>query len=336
LLKLFLMIYQYCTLFDSLYLSRALVMYESLVQHCQNFHLYIFPFDEKSEKILNDLNLKNVSIISLRSFEDEDLLAVKKSRTKGEYCWTCTPATISYCIKTFKLDHCTYIDADLYFFGNPNVLIDEMGDNSVLITEHRYSEKYDQALKRGIYCVQFITFKNTSAGLEALNWWRDKCIEWCYSRLEEGKFGDQKYLDDWTVRFKEVHVLEHLGGGVAPWNIQQFTLSDKDGKTYIHSKQKSAELIFYHFHYVKFYKNDRVDLGNYILTNGMKRIIYQKYIDHIIEVEKMLMEKFKFDRVVQDYFYKINFLKPIHRIARKLMGIYNVENVSDLRNGSLN
>lgn len=331
------MVYNYCTLFDSLYLSRALAMYGSLLENCPDFHLYIFPFDSKSESILRELKLKNVSIISLSEFENKSLLSVKGSRSKGEYCWTSTPFTISYCIETFKLDHCTYVDADLYFFGNPNILVDEMKDDSVLITEHRYSKRYNQALKRGIYCVQFITFKKTKEGMTALKWWGEKCLEWCYSRLEDGKFGDQKYLDDWTTRFKGVHVLNHLGGGVAPWNVQQYTLSQhEDGKIYIQEDTKSVELIFYHFHYVKFYKNDRVDLGNYKLSNDTKKILYQPYILKIIEIEGKLLQRFNFDRVIQAYFYKSDLLKPLHRIARMALGIYNLYTISNFKDGKIN
>ena len=121
-----------------------------------------------------------------------------------------------------------------------------MGEKSVLITEHRYTKEYDQSRTSGIYCVQFMTFKNDKNGMEALNWWRNACIEWCYSRFENGKFGDQKYLDDWLNRFKGVHSLKNLGGGVAPWNIQQYDLSKKE-----------FELIFYHFHGFKILENHK-------------------------------------------------------------------------------
>lgn len=328
------MTYSYCTLFDSLYLSKALAMYDSLRKNCPDFHLYIFPFDERSKEILEQLRLTNVTIVPLAQFENPELLAVKKTRTKGEYCWTCTPAIIYYCIERYRLVQCTYIDADLYFYSNPNVLIDEMGSNSVLITEHRYTKRYDHAAKRGIYCVQFITFRNDEAGMIVLNWWKARCLEWCYARMENGKFGDQKYLDDWTERFKGVHVLEHLGGGVAPWNIQQYTIERNGAKLRLKSHALSFDFVFYHFHYVRFYDADRVDLGNFLLSKWIIATVYKPYIREVIEVESMLKDRFQFEKQHQIYFYKNWALTPIHKLGRKLLGIYNVYKIRDIENGT--
>jgi hypothetical protein len=198
-------------------------MYKSLRNHCDDFHLYIFAFDDKCFNLLSKQKLPNVSVIPLNEFEDPDLLMVKPTRTPTEYCWTCTPSTILYCIEKYHLKLCTYIDADLYFYSDPKVLIDEMGDKSVLITKHRYTPEYDQTNTSGKYCVQFISFKADQNGFEVLKWWRNACLNWCYNHYDDGKFGDQKYLDDWTTRFTGIHELKHLGGGVAPWNMQQYT-----------------------------------------------------------------------------------------------------------------
>lgn len=284
----------FCTLFNSHYLSRGLLMYQSLQQHCKNFHLYVFAFDNACYDFLASQQYEHVTVISLQEFEDIDLLNIKPTRTATEYCWTCTPSTILYCIKTFNIYHCTYIDADLYFYADPLTLIDEMKDNAVLITEHRYTKEYDQSAESGIYCVQFITFKNTIQGMEVLHWWRNACIDWCYAKPENGKFGDQKYLDDWTARFKDVHVLQHLGGGIAPWNVQQYTFQKENDrivgvKT---STKKCFKVIFFHFHGVKFYKKNIVLLSGvlYALTKQAKNIFYKNYIYKLIEIEKNIQQ----------------------------------------------
>src|SRR5512133_3761339 len=82
----------FCTLFDSFYLSRGLAMYESLKKQSASFHLFIFAFDELSYNILIDLKLDDVTVISLSEFETPELIEVKKSRSVAEYCWTCTPS----------------------------------------------------------------------------------------------------------------------------------------------------------------------------------------------------------------------------------------------------
>lgn len=276
--------YNFCTLFDSFYLTRGITMYQSLEKTGIDFHLYIFAFDDASLKILKQLNFKHATIVSLREFENEQLLAVKPTRSKAEYCWTCTSSTILHVLTHFNVDNCTYVDADLFFYSSPEVLINEMGDNSVLITEHRYTPKYDRSAIAGTYCVQFITFKKNNDGLTALNWWVNACLTWCFDRYEDGKFGDQKYLDDWTTRFKGVHVLEHLGGGLAPWNIQQYNiLKSKDSEIELieNSTHKKFNAVFYHYHYVRFYSNQLVDLGWFKLQKNVVNIFYANYIKEL-------------------------------------------------------
>ena len=279
----------YCTLFNSQYLSRGLVLYESLLNTAQKFHLYIFAFDERAYQILIKLNLQHATIISLSEFETPALLKVKSSRTVAEYCWTCTSSVILYCLEKFLLADVCYLDADLYFWQDPAILIEEATDHSILITEHRYTKTYDHSEVSGKYCVQFMYFKNDEQGLEALLWWREACLEWCYNRVEPGRFGDQKYLDDWLERFDRVKVLEHLGGGVAPWNVQQYELlpGHVNPKMVERSYGKSFDLVFYHFHAVKFI-NNAVDYGGYKLSKTVKKDIYKPYVSALLKIEANL------------------------------------------------
>ncbi|GAA4318137.1 hypothetical protein [Compostibacter hankyongensis] len=321
----------FCTLFDSYYLSRGLTMYRSLAATGADFHLYIFAFDDRCEKILKQLSLPAVTVVSLREFEDEELLSVKPLRSRAEYCWTCSSSTILYCLQRFGLPHCTYIDADLYFYRDPVVLLEEMGDHSVLITEHRYSPQYEKAVKAGIYCVQFITFKNDAYGLKTLQWWRDRCIEWCYARQEEGKFGDQKYLDDWPERFKNVWVLQHLGGGLAAWNIQQYDVREgPEGLVCTERKTGHTFLpVFYHFHYLRFLTDGRIELGRRQLSEAVKACFYQPYLKELEESKRRIQT---LDNTFDPHGAAPppSGLKPaLVSLLRKLKGVYHIYYLDD-------
>ena len=134
----------FCTLFDSNYLDKGLVLYESMSNVMENFKLYILAMDEKCEDILKDMNLSHSIVISLKEFEDEELLEIKSKRARAEYCWTCTASLIDYVLEKYKEEYCTYVDSDLYFFKNQQILIEEMIDAncSVQIVEHGFGKGF--------------------------------------------------------------------------------------------------------------------------------------------------------------------------------------------------
>ena len=109
----------FCTLFDSNYLDKGLVLHESMTKVMKDFRLYILAMDDRCCDILNSMKLSNVTVISLKEFEDEELLKIKAERSRAEYCWTCSASLIDYVLETYKEAYCTYIDSDLYFFKNP-------------------------------------------------------------------------------------------------------------------------------------------------------------------------------------------------------------------------
>ncbi len=318
--------YNFCTLFDSNYLSRGLTLYRSLEKECESFHLYIFAFDEKSFQVLTRLHLRHATIISLKEFEDQELLGVKPSRSRAEYCWTSTSSSILYVIRKYGVDQCTYLDADMMFFASPKPLFDEMEKKSILITEHRYSPEYNKESLSGKYCVQFVSFKNDGQGLTALQWWRDRCIEWCYARHEDGKFGDQQYLDDWMTRFSGVHELQHLGGGIAAWNVQQYDVFRKNDTLWGRERNSGNEfpVIFYHFHYLRFLKPDRIELGRRTLTDNILEQIYAPYVRELEQsaaLIRMIDDSFDPHGAGEDTF---TWKTPLLFLYRTIKGVYHI------------
>jgi hypothetical protein len=247
-----------------------------------------------------------MTVISLHEFEDEELLKIKPTRTRGEYCWTCTSSTILYVLNHYAVDHCTYLDADIYFFSSPQPLIDEMGNSSVLITPHRYTPKYDQGWKTGIYCVQFVTIKKDTPGLTVLNWWRNACLEWCYNRFEDGKFGDQKYLDNWPDQFEGVHVLKHLGGGVAPWNMQQYTFKEENRKLkgQVLENGQTFDVLFFHFHSLMFVTPEYFSPRPYYqCEDSVISLLFNPYIKEIQSIRKQYIRIRKMERYLHGWAY---------------------------------
>ncbi|MDO3627495.1 glycosyl transferase [Mucilaginibacter sp. BT774] len=256
----------FSTLFNINYLAKGLALHASLLQVCPDFHLYIFAFDEASYLELTARNLANATIISLREFESPELLKVKTERSVGEYCWTCTSFTIKYCLEHFKLDHCTYLDADMYFYKDPSRLVQDMGENSVLITPHNYGQGYDQSAIAGIYCVQFLTIKNTPDGNRVLDWWTRACLKWCYARYEDGKMGDQKYLDCWPYVFEGVYICRDINAGAAPWNAGNYP-----------SQNDIDNIIFYHFHDLQYFSDGTWFTGGYDIPLRVLDSVYRPY-----------------------------------------------------------
>ena len=312
----------FCTLFDSAYLTRGLALYSSLEEHCKQFHIYIFAFDDSSYSYLKNANLDKATVISLKEFEDDQLLQVKNSRTKAEYCWTCTPSIILYSLTQFNLESCTYLDADLYFFSPVEKIFDEFGDNSILLTEHRYSKLDIQEKIRGKYCVQFMTFLANKNGMEALNWWRDRCIEWCFSRYEDGKFGDQLYLDDWLERFRSVYVLQNEGAGVAPWNMESYDFSFQDNSTFLtkRSNNKTMELVFFHYHHLELFTNNKVTLSYYKTDKNLKEFVYKPYIMKLLDIEDKVLNSSNYQK---DDLRKTEESRSVMGMIRKLKHFYN-------------
>jgi len=295
--------YYFCTYFDRNYLDKGLALYYSLVRHCQPFNLWVLCMNNETYLDVSRLRLPGLTPISLPHFENDDpkLLEAKKNRSLIEYYFTCTPSLILKVIqKNPEIDVLTYLDADLYFFGSVEPAYKELGSGSILLIEHRFAHNLKDAEQYGHYNVGLLSFRNDANGLAALTWWRDRCLEWCYDRVEDGKFADQKYLDDWTNRFKGVVVLQHKGIGLAPYNFANYDYSAKDltfrlfqapVKIYV----DQYPLIMYHFHGVKQRMKKIWDMDVYAsktpLPDVIKNKVYLQYIKELIRIREECVEQ---------------------------------------------
>lgn len=278
----------YCTIFDSAYLTRGLLCYQSLRSVEPDSHLYIFCLDETSARVLTEERLANCTVVTLNDFECAELLSIKSMRTRGEYAWTAKPFAIKYVFSKFLVDECSYVDADLYFYAPPKRLSENLVQSSAVLTPHNFARRHDTSASNGVYCGQFIKFRNDRLGNELLNWWKEQCLRWCYNRHEEGRFGDQKYLEHLALQ-TSVAVADSAVMA-APWNIARYEFRSEDGEIWALDREtlQSQNVVFFHFHGFKLLYEGSLDLGGYRVSKSALTHFYFNYAKELKETNKRL------------------------------------------------
>ncbi len=235
----------YCTYFDHNYLSRAVLTIESLRRFDAETPIHILALSKLCEEILHELALPNVEIIPLAVLEQAypELAAVKPNRKLIEYYFTLSPFLPHYLFSRTTANRVTYIDGDLYFFTSPTPVRDALGDASVAITPHRFSSEYRNHFIYGRFNVGWITYRQCAEGLDCLNTYMSECLAWCYDRVQDGRFGDQKYLDAWPDRYPALKIIEHKGFNLSIWNVSNYILRMKDDVLMVDDDL----LVFYHY-----------------------------------------------------------------------------------------
>ena len=301
--------YALCTLFDSNYLDKGLVLYKSLEKYAHNFTLYVLAMNDKCYEVLTDLNYEHLVPIKLSDFENEDLLRVKPTRGVGEYCWTCSSSLIKYVLDTYQPDYCSYIDADMAFYADPIVLIKEMEERnaSVSIVGHRFNwfAKKDMAHTVGTYCVECNTFKNDDKARELLGIWIGQCLEHCSIDGDGVYWADQKYMDNWVSDYEYVIETQNLGAGVAPWNIAQYRLLEaNDSAVDLKCRGSKCRLLFYHFENMQYLSLKQVNInvyGSWGIDDKLVNALYVDYLHQIDGTKTFLRNNYCIDVVIKSH-----------------------------------
>ena len=170
---------------------------------------------------------------------------MKPTRSLLEYYFTLTPCLPNWILSAdAPPDVITYLDADLFFFASPEPIFAELGSGASALMPHRWCRRLAGMMKYGFHNVSWISFANNTDGRRCLAWYRRQCLDWCYERVEEDRFADQKYLDCLAEIFPGVVSVRNRGANVASWNIEDDPVVLRDGVLCVGNDR----LIFFHFH----------------------------------------------------------------------------------------
>lgn len=331
----------FATLFDYNYLSRGIVLYNSLKLNCKDFTIYILALDIQTERFFIENHFEHVIVISLQELEENDsrLFSIKSKRSLFEYYFTISPCLPLFLLNKYNLPHICTLDADIKFYSNPSLLFDYLNEYSMVITPHKFSKENSTLISYGEFNVSFQIFKNDQFGQSCLNSWRNQCIDWCFDYIDGSKFADQGYLNNWPLIYNgSLKILDDEVSGIAPWNVNQFKLEYKK-KTIL---SNSKELIFYHFQGFNSFENriatSSFEKYNVNISHSLKKL----YIDYWTEL-KLINQQFHlnsifsnrntFNKKVKDLvlnqipffynFYNLYFSFDSRKIPGKIIFIFN-------------
>lgn len=277
----------YCTVLSNKRLIQGIACYLSLFKVMKDFRLFILCVDDKCYNFMKDFKLPQIVCIKLDELNRMDVMNIKKSRKLNQYCWSLKPVFINYLFEHLSsVERITYIDSDLLFFQNPEIIFTNQPDKSVLISDGKIflpkcSKEFISYIqnKTGNYNSGFISFKRDMNGIFCAKWWDNKCIESCTENPKEGIFGDQKYLDYMPCLFDNIGEITTPGVNIGHWNSQKYEFSQVDGEV----MANNYRLIVYHFsgfriinkyNMVQIHEKERVNLP----------FIYDMYKDFLRDI----------------------------------------------------
>ncbi len=267
----------FATILDKNYITRAKVMFNSLVETSGNkvSKLFIFCLDDYVYDYFNDNDKIHVIKASELEVCFPELIKAKSNRSFVEYIFTLSPFLPLFILKNFPyVDRITSIDADLYFLSNPELIIGSLNSVQIGITPHSFPNELKFLEKHGKYNVSFQSFPRTNNAFSCLYYWANSCIDYCGDEIDEfGRYADQKYLDNWFNMFDHVIDFPFPQIGLAPWNLKKLNFK--------HDVFENGNIVFYHFHDFKIRSNFHAIIGleNYNLTN-INYLILKLYINY--------------------------------------------------------
>lgn len=237
----------YCTYFDSQYLARGMTMLRSLQRWDPDALLLVLALDDRCATVVHEVFGAAVQVL-----RQQDLLAMdaalRDSRDAHSYWSFYAMHKPVFLLDVLGTVHAgtqvIFLDADTWFFSDPSPVLAEAGMAPIALSPHRFSPENRHLLKYGKFNAGFLYLRATEAAWRCLTDWRKDCLEWCEEEpQEDGRFMNQGYMNHWPERYRGVHVLQHPGANLAPWNVNGHHL-ERSGDGLLVDGQP---LIFYHF-----------------------------------------------------------------------------------------
>lgn len=266
----------FCSIADAKYAAQAVVLHRSLADALPGARTEVLCMDGPALRALEAVAAPGLVPLAIEELEsrDPELAGVRAGRTEHEYAQTAKPALCDDLLRRHgDAGWVSYVDADCMFFSDPGEVFDELDGSAVGILSHRFAARFRSRERwASPYIPSWVSFATDERGREVARWWRERCVEWCFHRVEGERHSDQGYLRDWPERFDGVHVIRHPGLGPAPWT-DNGSLSREGDRVVIGGRP----LICFHYQSLRLQRSRGVTRGGHPIPGSPIPLFWRVY-----------------------------------------------------------
>lgn len=237
-----------CTVISKNYLSHARILAQSFQEHhpgstfvvllCDRIDGYFDPENEPFEMIdVSKLEIPCFQEMSFRYNVIELDTAVK-------------PFFFRHLFARGDIGKLIFFDPDILITAPLTELSALLDRHAIILTPHMTAPVDDgrlpseqTILQAGVHNLGFIAMRKSATTDAMLYWWGDRLNRYCFIKVEEGLFVDQKWMDLAPGYFGDVHLLRHPGYNVAFWNLHERMIGRENARWTVNGEQ----LFFFHF-----------------------------------------------------------------------------------------
>jgi hypothetical protein len=193
------------------------------------------------------------SIITIEELSIPDLKSWIFKHSIVEMCTGVKGLAFKEIIKRYNCDKLFYFDPDMVIFSRLDSLLDKLNSYSILLTPHQTEpEESNEAvvdneicsLRHGVFNLGFLGIKSSKEGQRFLDWWSNRCLNFCYDDIAGGLFTDQRWVDLVTAFFTDFYILREPIYNVATWNLtNRIATGSLEQGIFVNG----VPLCFYHF-----------------------------------------------------------------------------------------
>lgn len=271
----------YFTLSDANFAPRTLAMLASMRKFDTTSDLIFVVVGELPEHFEQAFEKIDVKIKFLHQLIDPTVLKqIQKSRSYLSALWTYPSILLNSLIQN-DCGHSdvVYLDADLFFFGNPSWCWSEIPSGNISIVRHNFSDRLAKEFPNsGEFNVSWVSMPTNEVGRLCAKLWSEECFALCpdipVEHLGRTIYGDQRYLDTWPSIFGDaITIFQNPGVGLAPWNYENYKI-DHDQFWMV----DNHKLIFYHFssHQFGFFLARKMG-RTYSKVSSVPKRLYREY-----------------------------------------------------------